>query len=330
MNMVVNALASNFQRVARIAATMGIVSRAPRLATSAGCVCSALLLTQCSSTKFNGATPRQPTNVVVSVAQQKLALYDKSGSVGKAYPVSTSKFGLGDKPGTNSTPLGLHEVVAKIGHGVKSGSVFKSRQLTGEVIKPNAPGRDPIVSRIMWLKGLEPQNSHAYSRCIYIHGTAAENQIGKPVSYGCIRMKSMDVIDLFGRMGIGSKVLIVQGNLPKEVNIPSMAPPPSSPASAPPIFLNPEQQPMKAPPSKPQPIPMPMPPPQENYQPLQPVILAQNNQIPSEAVSTENGAFRSRKLDNGSVVYTPHESAPTTGGAPIVLKSRRHASQEIR
>ena len=72
------------------------------------------------------------------------------------YPVSTSKFGLGDSPGTKSTPLGDLEVARKIGAGAPSGAVFKSRRRTGEIVAPDSPGRDPIVSRILWLRGLEP------------------------------------------------------------------------------------------------------------------------------------------------------------------------------
>jgi hypothetical protein len=148
----------------------------------------------------------------VSVPLQKMALY-KQGALVKTYPVSTSKFGLGDEEGSYRTPLGAMEVAEKIGEGKPAGAVFKSREWTGEVIKPNSPGRDPIVSRILWLNGLEPANKNAYSRCIYIHGTAAESDIGKPVSYGCVRMKSRDIIDLYGQVGEGSKVFVVKKGL---------------------------------------------------------------------------------------------------------------------
>jgi hypothetical protein len=181
--------------------------------------------------------------VVVSVKQQKLAIYNRSGSVSKEYPVSTSKFGVGDKPGTYGTPLGVHEVVAKIGHGAPSGAVFKSRKMTGEVIKPDSPGRDPIVSRIMWLRGMEKENKNAYGRCIYIHGTAEERNVGKPVSYGCIRMKSRDVIDLFDRLPIGSRVLVTKDALPSKVPVlPVAVPVKPEPGTQPPIFLEPQPQ----------------------------------------------------------------------------------------
>ncbi len=199
----------------------------------------ALGLSQCAS----GPSPSKHADVVVSVKDQKLAVYNKAGKITRTYPVSTSKFGTNDKPGKFGTPLGTHEVVAKIGKGVPSGAVFKSRSWTGEVIKPDSPGRDPIVSRILWLRGLEKQNQNAYARCIYIHGTAEEKNIGKPVSYGCVRMKSRDVIDLFNRLPIGSRVTIVTTGLPSTVPTLPTATPIQTPAELrPPILLTPPKQ----------------------------------------------------------------------------------------
>ena len=170
-----------------------------------------------SSCAVQTSAKRDSLNVMeVSVPMQKMALY-RQGELVKTYPVSTSKFGLGDEKGSYRTPPGKMEVAEKIGAGKPAGAVFKSRQWTGEVIKPDAPGRDPIVSRILWLKGLEPKNANAFSRCIYIHGTAAERDIGKAASYGCVRMKSKDVIDLHDRVGEGSKVFVVQKGLWRDV-----------------------------------------------------------------------------------------------------------------
>lgn len=148
----------------------------------------------------------------ISVPQQKMALYEK-GKLVKQYPVSTSKFGEGSKAGSYRTPLGKLEVAEKIGGGKPAGAVFKSRKWTGEIVKPDSKGRDPIVSRVLWLRGLERKNKNSYSRCIYIHGTAAERNIGQRASYGCIRMKSKDVIDLYRNVGEGSKVFIVKKKL---------------------------------------------------------------------------------------------------------------------
>jgi L,D-transpeptidase catalytic domain len=152
--------------------------------------------------------------VVVSIADQAMDVYARNQVIGH-YLVSTSKFGIGDSQGTYRTPLGRLEIAKKIGAGAPAGAVFKSRRPTGEVLAPDAPGRDPIVTRILWLKGLETQNADAFQRYIYIHGTPEERNIGKPASFGCIRMRSADIIRLFSTVGVGAKVEIVPGPLPE-------------------------------------------------------------------------------------------------------------------
>ena len=159
--------------------------------------------------------------VIVSIPDQRMALL-KDGAPLATYPVSTSKFGLGDIPGTSWTPLGKLEVAKKIGDGAPSGTAFKDRRPTGEVVPPDAPGRDIIVTRILWLKGDEAQNALAYSRYIYIHGTPEERNIGLPTSYGCIRMRSADVIELFDTIGRGAKVEIA--NEPLAQLVPGLKP----------------------------------------------------------------------------------------------------------
>jgi hypothetical protein len=159
--------------------------------------------------------PIPRSDVVVSVREQKLGLYSQEGVLTKTYPISTSKFGLGDAFNSYRTPLGRHEVVAKIGKGLPAGAVLKSRKWNGEVLKPNAPGRDPIVSRILWLHGRDRTNRNARRRYIYIHGTTEERNLGKPVSYGCIRMGMSDVVELFNRVPIGARVFITKSALPK-------------------------------------------------------------------------------------------------------------------
>lgn len=149
----------------------------------------------------------------VSIADQKLALYRQGREVAR-YDVSTSKFGTGDLPGSNCTPLGELKVARKIGEGAPMGMKFKNRVPTGEIVPVNAPGRDPIVTRIMWLKGLQNCNASAFERMIYIHGTPEEWRIGTPASYGCIRMKSRDVVHLFDTVGEGAKVVIDPAPLP--------------------------------------------------------------------------------------------------------------------
>jgi lipoprotein-anchoring transpeptidase ErfK/SrfK len=155
-------------------------------------------------------------SIVVSVADQTLALVE-GGVVREKFPVSTSKFGLGDNPNSYATPLGSLEIASKIGGNAPLGTVFKSRQPTGEILAPNAPGRDPIVTRILWLRGLEAGNARAYSRGIYIHGTPVEKLIGRPVSYGCIRMRSRDVAHLFTTVRVGTKIEIVNSGLSRAV-----------------------------------------------------------------------------------------------------------------
>ena len=157
---------------------------------------------------FAGCAKDTIHTLVVSVPDQKLALYRK-GQLVKLYDVSTSKFCLSARNGSYGTPLGKHEIAKKIGGGQPLGMKFSSRRPTGEIVRPNSPGRDPIVSRILWLSGREAENRNSYARCIYIHGTAEEWRIGTPASYGCIRMRSRDVMNLYGAVGLGAKVEIV-------------------------------------------------------------------------------------------------------------------------
>ena len=167
------------------------------------------------------ATKDTHHRIVVSVPEQRLIVLAE-GQPKVTYPISTSKFAIGDAPGSRGTPLGELEIAKKIGDGAPIGAVFKSRQRTGEILPPDAPGRDPIVTRIMWLKGLEPRNANAYGRYIYIHGTPEERNIGVPASYGCIRMRSADVIQLYNIVGWGARVSIV--NAPLAAVVPALAP----------------------------------------------------------------------------------------------------------
>jgi hypothetical protein len=136
-----------------------------------------------------------------------------------------------------TTPLGFLQVAEKIGDHAPVGAVFRNRRFTGEIIKPNAPGRDPVITRIIWLRGLEAANAHAFSRCIYIHGTPEEKTIGRPASYGCIRMKSRDVTALYSQLPVGAIVEIVQDRLPDVPKAPkgavfTLEPPKAEPTPA--------------------------------------------------------------------------------------------------
>src|SRR5215472_6050598 len=166
------------------------------------------------------AAPDTQHKIVISTRDQKLALLER-GTLLATYPISTSKFGLGDRPGSKSTPLGQLQIAEKIGDNTPPGTVFKDRRRTGEVVLANSPGRDPIVTRILWLRGLEAQNANAFARDIYIHGTPEEWRIGSPASYGCIRMRSSDVVQLYNIVGVGAAVTIV--NTPLVSAIPGIA-----------------------------------------------------------------------------------------------------------
>jgi lipoprotein-anchoring transpeptidase ErfK/SrfK len=180
-----------------------------RLLTPLCCAFAASLL-------LTGPTQADPT-LIVSVPDQKLLVLENGLRVAQ-YPVSTSKFGLGDRSRSFATPLGSLAIASKVGTGAPLGAVFKSRRFTGEVLKPNAPGRDPIVTRILHLRGLEAQNSKAYDRGIYIHGTPQERLIGRPASFGCIRMRSRDVIRVFDAVPVGTRVEIVNAPISRALS----------------------------------------------------------------------------------------------------------------
>jgi lipoprotein-anchoring transpeptidase ErfK/SrfK len=172
-----------------------------RLLRNLALAASAFLLGACATDKRHV--------LLIGITDQRMVVLDEGVPVA-SYPVSTSKFGAGDGFGTNCTPTGQMRIRKKIGTDMPAGAVFKSRRPTGEVLAIDAPGRDPIVTRILWLEGTEPQNRHAYDRFIYIHGTPEERNIGTPASYGCIRMKSRDVIELFDRVGVGARVKVLE------------------------------------------------------------------------------------------------------------------------
>lgn len=159
-----------------------------------------------------------PIVLDVSVSGQCLTIL-QNGRVINVYPISTAKNGMGEKKGSECTPGGWHCIRAKIGGGLPINSVFIGRRLTGEIytaeLGQRYPNRDWILSRILWLGGLEPGKNRFGEvdtcwRYIYIHGTPDEHLIGIPVSHGCIRMKNRDVVDLFDRVHAGDKVFIHQ------------------------------------------------------------------------------------------------------------------------
>lgn len=145
--------------------------------------------------------------LAVTLSDQKITLF-KEGKKVKDYSISSSKYGIGNVNGSCRTPLGIHAISQKNGAGQPTGMVFKGCKPTGEVVDVDAAGRDPVVTRVIQLAGLERDNRSTHNRRIYIHGTPEERFIGQPASYGCIRMKSDDIVDLFGRVHRGMPVAI--------------------------------------------------------------------------------------------------------------------------
>ncbi len=151
----------------------------------------------------------------VDTAQQSLTVV-KNGSFVKKYPVSTSRYGVGNRENSFMTPQGVHRITEKYGRGAPAGRIFRDRLDTGEnwaIGSPGAPGEDLILTRILRLEGLEDGVNRgpgidSYERYIYIHGTNNESSIGSPGSHGCVCMTSRDVIELFDGVTEGTIVLI--------------------------------------------------------------------------------------------------------------------------
>jgi len=144
--------------------------------------------------------------IEIDIAQQELVLLDADGNPLRTYAVSTSKYGAGEKNGSFCTPRGRHLIRARIGAGQPPNAVFVRRRPSGEIWTPELharhPGRDWILTRILWLSGCEPGKNRlggvdTMRRYIYIHGTHEIAEMGKPGSIGCIRMRNADIIELY-------------------------------------------------------------------------------------------------------------------------------------
>jgi lipoprotein-anchoring transpeptidase ErfK/SrfK len=155
--------------------------------------------------------------IEVSLAGQRLALFGPDGACIRRYAVSTARNGAGERRDSGCTPRGRHRVRAMVGAGAPAGAVFRGRRATGEVWTPEFaarhPGRDWILSRILWLTGCEPGRNRygavdTLRRYIYIHGTGDDQPLGEPHSHGCIRMRNAEVIELFALVAPGTPVTI--------------------------------------------------------------------------------------------------------------------------
>jgi L,D-transpeptidase YbiS len=153
--------------------------------------------------------------LVISIAEQTARLLDGSELM-RVYSVSTGLALPSEQKGSGGTPRGRHVIKAKVGAGHLPGAVFVGRRATGEVwphaLKDKAASRDWILSRILWLGGLEPGRNRGGSvdtlrRYIYLHGCADEAALGTPVSHGCIRLSNADIVDLFERVTVGTEVV---------------------------------------------------------------------------------------------------------------------------
>ncbi len=151
----------------------------------------------------------------VDTAQQLLSFVSQEQIPAQHYPVSTSKYGLGQKRDSNQTPLGIHKIAQKIGAQEPVGRVFQGREPTPDICLPEdyVGSGDFITTRILWLEGLQPGFNcggevDSHERYIYIHGTPDEDHIGQPASIGCVRMRNHDVMEVFERVQVGDLVII--------------------------------------------------------------------------------------------------------------------------
>ncbi len=161
-----------------------------------------------------------PMMIEVHVPSQTLRLRDDHDGIVMETQVSTARNGVGERNGSEQTPRGWHVIRARIGAGAPLNSVFISRRPTGEIYSPALraahPGRDWILTRILWLSGLERGRNRlgavdTMRRYIYIHGCPDEDPMGVPGSRGCIKMRNRELIELFERVPVGTRVHIVSG-----------------------------------------------------------------------------------------------------------------------
>jgi len=145
-------------------------------------------------------------NIHISIRDQRLILKENETPI-RNYPVSTSRFGIGTEMGSMKTPTGRFRVAQKIGGDMPSGAIFQSR-VPLKPGDPIPPTEDFVMSRILWLDGLDEHNANTRDRFIYIHGTKHEDKIGTPASCGCVRMRNADVVELFDLVDEGTSVVI--------------------------------------------------------------------------------------------------------------------------
>ncbi|MGD2139404.1 MAG: L,D-transpeptidase [Burkholderiales bacterium] len=170
--------------------------------------------------QFLSNTALTLTSILINIASQQLELRTAHEGRAKIYPVSTAKNGAGERNGSFCTPRGRHIIRARIGAGCPANTVFVGRRPTGEVYSPELgarfPGRDWILTRILWLSGCQPGFNRlgdvdTMRRYIYIHGSPDSVEMGAPGSIGCIRMRNADIVELFDLVERGTPVEIIEG-----------------------------------------------------------------------------------------------------------------------
>jgi lipoprotein-anchoring transpeptidase ErfK/SrfK len=157
------------------------------------------------------------TEIIVRIGEQRLELF-KEGRLSRSYSISSAANGVGEEQGSGRTPRGRHRIRIKIGSGEPENAVFVGRRPTGEIYTPDLgaryPERDWVLTRILWLTGLEPGRNRGGSwdslrRFIYIHGCPDSEPMGEPRSHGCIRMRNRDLLELFEQVEAGTPVEII-------------------------------------------------------------------------------------------------------------------------
>lgn len=156
--------------------------------------------------------------IIINIAEQRLDFFEDQRLIMDCV-VATARKGAGEQRGSEQTPRGWHQIRARIGAGLPLNTIFVGRRPTGEIYSPqlrlNYPQRDWILTRILWLSGLEIGRNRfgavdTMARYIYIHGCPDEDQIGIPSSHGCIRMRNHEIIEFFERVTVGARVNIIE------------------------------------------------------------------------------------------------------------------------
>jgi lipoprotein-anchoring transpeptidase ErfK/SrfK len=158
-------------------------------------------------------TAAMPKRRLVVDSRKQNAVLQEDGHIIRRYVISTSAEGLGCEPESFRTPPGRLTITEKIGAGLPEGAILRGRKSTGETWSPSTAetfaSEDLVLTRILWLSGLEPHNANTRERYVYLHGTNHENLLGKPASQGCVRFSNRDIVELFDLLEAGDEVEVI-------------------------------------------------------------------------------------------------------------------------